>query len=114
LVGVDGFIDIAESRVGRVLAVEAAGSWDSALVDFVAFDVARSVVAGKESCSVVIGVAGEGAADLSGSIVSHLSKVADVMTVGGREAIYERLSKLSPNFSEKTYIFHPQHLLIVD
>ena len=79
LIGVDRFIDVAESGIVRVLAVETTSSGNSTLINFVSFDVARCVVAGKKSCSVIIRISGKCTSNLSRTIVNHLSEVSNVV-----------------------------------
>lgn len=81
MVGVDVFVDVAESRIVGIASSRAAPGWEATLIDLVALDVARRVVAGKETSFVLVGIPGESAADSGRPIVGHLREVSNVMTV---------------------------------
>lgn len=81
MIGINRFVNITESWVAGILAADAAGRWPAALVDAVALDVARRVVAGEESRFVAVGVAGEGAANVRRAVVRHLREMSNVVAL---------------------------------
>lgn len=95
LIGVDVLVDVAECRVVGIAPSRAATGREAALVDFVSFDVTWRVVAGEKASFVIIRVSGEGATDSRRPIVSHLRKVANVVTVSWE------ISKLSSKLCRK-------------
>lgn len=79
LIGIDWFINIAESWIVLVSSAETAWRRIATLVDSLAADVPWSVVASEKAGFVAVGVAGEGASNMSRAIVGHLREVTDVV-----------------------------------